>query len=155
MIHGRARLRCIGRRWSSTAPGTEGYYGLEARFLRPGLRLPHGEAAYSFGFKTARPPEHVVTVEVIDKASQTPITNADVLLYPYRGSTDKSGVARVSVSKGEHEVLVSAHDKQTFQTTVNVAGDMAIKAELLVRCAPGGNRPATEEDTATRDWLEG
>jgi hypothetical protein len=115
------------------APRVEGYYGLEAKFPNSGPGLSHEAASYSFGFGTARTSEHVVTVEVIDKNAQTPIANAHVLLHPYRGFTDEAGVAKVSVPKGEHELFVSAHDKQTFQTTVNVTGDVTVKTELLAR----------------------
>jgi len=40
---------------------------------RQTLELTHGETSDTFGFTTARPPEHVVTIEVIDKAKKTPI----------------------------------------------------------------------------------
>ena len=38
----------------------------------------------------------------------------------------------MEVPKGKYEVYVSKCDYQTFQATVEVAGDVTIKAELLV-----------------------
>lgn len=114
------------------SPGTEGYYRWTVKFPEPDLELPHEEASYQFAFTTARPPEHVVTVEVIDKDTKTPIKNADVLLHPYRGYTDEGGVAKLEVPKGEYEIWVSKYKYKTFQTTVKVASDVAVKAELLV-----------------------
>jgi hypothetical protein len=66
------------------SPGTERYYTWEAKFPKPDSELAHEVASYTFGFVTARPPEHQVTVEVIDKDTKTPIENAYVLLSPYR-----------------------------------------------------------------------
>jgi hypothetical protein len=119
------------------APGVEGYYRWRVRFLKPDLELPHEEASYHFAFTTARPPEHAVTVEVVAQDTKIPIKNAHILLrphsgYPYRGYTDEGGVAKLEVPKGEHELYVSKSDYDTFQTSVEVASDLTIKAELSV-----------------------
>lgn len=117
------------------APGTEGLYTWEAKFPKPESELLHEEASYHFGFTTARPPEHVVTVEVLDQAKKTPIKGAVVALRsrgtPYRNRTDDAGVARLSVPKGEYKLYVSKTDYKGFQTTAEVAGDAKVKAELI------------------------
>ena len=117
------------------APGTEGYYTWEAKLPTTDLKLPHEEASWIFGFSTARPPEHVVTVEVTDKRTKTPIKNALVGLQsygtPYRNRTDDGGLARVSVPKGDYKLSIVHGDYETFEMTVEVAGDVAIKAELV------------------------
>ena len=114
------------------APGVEEHYTWTVEFPKPDMELPHQEASHTFGFRTARPPEHVVAVQVIDEATKALIKNADVLLHPYRGCTEESGVAKLEVPKGEYELYVSAYGKETFHTTVEVASDVAIKAELLL-----------------------
>jgi hypothetical protein len=114
------------------APAVEGYYTWEAKFPEPELELPRQEASHAFGFRTGKPPEHLVTVEVIDKDTQTPIKNADVILHPYRAYTDEDGVAEVEVPKAEYKLYVSKDKYKTFQTIVKVASDVTVKAELLV-----------------------
>jgi hypothetical protein len=117
------------------APGVEGYYRWRAEFPKPEVELPHDEASYDFGFATARAPEHVVTVEVTDKRTKTPIKGAPVALHwsgtPYRNRTDDAGVARISVPKGDYKLYVSAHDYKDFQTTAEVAKDITVKAALI------------------------
>jgi hypothetical protein len=117
------------------APGTEGYYRWETKLPTTDLKLPHEEASWIFGFSTARPPEHVVTVEVFDKDTKTPLKNALVALHscstPYRNRTDDGGVARVSVPKGDYKLSIVQTDYEMFEMTVEVASDVAIKAELL------------------------
>jgi hypothetical protein len=119
------------------APSAEGYYTWEVKFPKPDLEFPHEGASSSFSFTTARPPEHAVTVEVIAQDTKTPIKNAHVLLrphsgYPYRSYTDEGGVTKLEVPKGKHELYVSKSDYDTFQTSVEVASDLTIKAELSV-----------------------
>jgi hypothetical protein len=114
------------------SPDTQGYYQWTAKFPKSDLEAPHEESAYTFAFRTVSPPEHVVTVEVVDNDTKTPIEKADVILHPYRNCTDGHGVARVEVPKGEYELYVSACDKQIFQAKVKVDADVSVKAELLV-----------------------
>ena len=126
------------------APGVEGYYTWVVKFRKPDLELPHEEASYHFGFTTASPPEHVVTVEVIDQDTKTPLKHARVLLrpqsgYPYRGYTDEGGLAKLQVPKGDYTLYASkGHLYETCQTTVEVASDIGIEAELLVGREIGG-----------------
>ena len=117
------------------APGTEGYHKWVVKFPKPALDLPHEGASYNFAFTTARPPEHVVTVEVIAQDTKTPLKNAFVLLrpqsgYPYRGYTDEGGVARVQVPKGEYKIYVSKGEYKELQTTAEVDSDLTIRVEL-------------------------
>ncbi|MBI4787683.1 MAG: hypothetical protein HY782_11620 [Chloroflexi bacterium] len=114
------------------APSVEGYYTWEAKFSKPDMELGHEGSCYPFGFRTATQPDHVVTVEVLDKVTKTPIKRSDVILHPYRGYTDERGVAMLTVPKGDYELYIMAAEKQSFQTTLNVAGDVAVRAELLV-----------------------
>ena len=116
------------------APDAERRYTWAVRFPEPDLDLPHDQASHTFGFTTARPPEHVVTVEVIDKDTQTPRKNARVTLQAsgaaYRKLTDDTGVARIDVPKGKYILYVMVPTYQDFQTTVDVASDAVIKAQL-------------------------
>ncbi len=113
------------------APSTEGYYTWQAKFPKPNLALAHEAASFTFGFITARQPEHQVKVDVIDKNTKNPIDGAYVLMSPYRNHTNEDGVATVGVARGEYELQVSKPDYRPFQTTVNVCGDMVIRAELI------------------------
>lgn len=114
------------------SPDTTGYYTWDVKFPKPDLESAHEEASYTFGFRTVMPPEHLVTVEVIDKDTKAPIKGAHVILHPYRADTDEDGVAKVEVPKGEYQLYVSKVDYETFRTKINVTSDIAIKAELLV-----------------------
>jgi hypothetical protein len=113
------------------APGVEGYYEWSVRFPEPDLEPPHQAVSYTLGFATARPPEHRVTVEVLDKDTQTPIVNAAVVLHPYSGRTDQRGFVAIAVPKGHYDIYISESGKKVFRTPVDVAGDVATKAELL------------------------
>ncbi len=113
------------------APSTAGLYTWVAKFPKPDLELAHEGSAHSFSFATAAPPEHTVTVQAVDRESRTPIKDASVLVDLYRTFTDERGVAKLNVPKGNYELIVSRHCYERFQTMVDVAGDLAVQAELL------------------------
>ncbi|MBI3950656.1 MAG: carboxypeptidase regulatory-like domain-containing protein [Acidobacteria bacterium] len=116
-----------------TAPAVEGVYSWTAKFLASGLDLPHENASFSFSFRTARPPEHTVTVGVVDKNTKTSIKDADLRLNTYRASTNEDGMAKVRVPKGKYKLHVSKDGYETFQTTVEVTDDVTIKVLFVVK----------------------
>lgn len=123
-----------GLYWSEqelVAPDEEGLYTWTVECLASELELPHQVSSSSFRLKTVRPPDRIVTVEVIDKERKTPIKNASVFVHPYRSSTDEHGIAKIEVTEDKHELYVKMQDYLPFQTTVEVAGDVTVKAELV------------------------
>jgi hypothetical protein len=131
------------------APGTEGYYRWTAKLPTTDLKVPHEEGSHNFSFTTSRPPEHVVTVEVMDKDKKGPIMKAlvtliprDTVYAPYRKRTDHRGVAGLYVPKGEYQLCVDKGDYKPFETTAEVAGDTKVTVELKYSPSdPAGDRP--------------
>ncbi len=117
------------------APVTEGVYNWSVKFSRPDLELPHEPATDTFAFATARPPEHAVTVKVVDQATRKPLKYALVSFLsqgaPYRNRTDDAGMTHLSVPTGEYKVYVSMRDYLDWETTTQVSGDVTIHAELV------------------------
>lgn len=130
-----------GDRWPGTtglyvaevelvAPAGEGLYTWSVKTLGSDVGLPHAEGSVSFGVRVVSRPEYVVTVEAIDRASQTPLSGARVFMHPYNAVTDERGVARVRVAKGAYKLFVSQTRYVTFGLPVKVAGDITARAEL-------------------------
>ncbi len=68
-----------------TAPTEEGLRKWSVRFAAEGLALPHDGTAAGFSAMVARPPEHRLTVKVIERQSKQPIEDVQVRLGPFRG----------------------------------------------------------------------
>lgn len=126
------------------APAEEGRHRWRVKFPKPDLELPHEDSSHHFAFTTARPPQHTVTVEVSAQGTSEPIGGAHVVLrpragYPYRGLTDEGGAARVAVPKGKYTLFASKGSEYArFQTTVEVGGDVTVRAELTPEYHPYG-----------------
>jgi hypothetical protein len=128
-------------------PGTEGMFSAEARLPTPPepgvarytLRippfdtpLPHAEGGIDFSFPTAAPPAHEVVVSVIDHQTRAPLTGAQLVMHPFRSTTDGAGVARIRVTAGRFTLFVSHAGYDVYKSSLEVDGDLSHQAELMV-----------------------
>jgi hypothetical protein len=112
------------------APGETGDHVW--RIETPGSETgpPHAAGSSTFSVKVVAPADHEVTVEAFDVEKNAPIRGAHVLLHPYRAFTDENGLAKVKVAKGRYRLFVSGFKYIAYENTVDVANDIAIRAEL-------------------------
>ena len=98
---------------------------------------PHAAARATFGFRTARPPEHRVTVTVLDRETEAPLRNVEVQLGVYRASTGEDGQARIEAPAGRYDLYVRKAGCAPH------AGSVAVHGDVTVRVAAA---PAPEAD---------
>jgi hypothetical protein len=145
-----ARGTLPGDRWPGTtglyvaeveleAPAGEGLYTWTVKGPGSDVGIPHAEGSISFGVRVVSPPEYLVTVETVDKVSQTPLSGARVVMHPYKTVTDERGVAEVRVAKGAYKLFVSQTRYLTFGLPVEVTADMTARAELDLEPVPERN----------------
>jgi hypothetical protein len=139
-----------GDRWPGTsalyvaeveldAPTQEGLYTWSIKAPESAPGIPHAEGSTSFGVRIVRRPEHLVTVEAVDRESQTPLIGARVVMHPYQAVTDARGRAEVRVAKGTYKLFVSQTRYITFGLPVEVDADLTTRAELDVEPVPERN----------------
>jgi hypothetical protein len=92
--------------------------------------MPHATGSSTFAVKVVAAADHVITVEAFDVEKGAPIKGAHVLLHPYRALTDDNGVAKVRVAKGTYRLFVSGFNYIAYENVIDVAGNMAVRAEL-------------------------
>ena len=92
----------------------------------------HGNATATFGFRTTAPPEHRVTVTVVDRDTETRLAGAEVRVGVYRGTTDASGQAHVAVHSGSHDLYVRKAGYQPHADRIPVvSGDVVLDVAAL------------------------
>src|SRR5215208_702123 len=126
-------------------PGTDALYCAEVDAVAPPLTgdqqwevrtaawcsdLPHAAGSLGMSVRIVSPPDCQVTIEAVDREKQTPIKGARVVMHPYRATTDENGIAKLKVTKGPYDVLVSGSKYVPVSTTVEVTADMITRAEL-------------------------
>ena len=112
------------------APLTAGNHRWEVRTGDWVSELPHAAGSFPMVVRVVSPPDCEVAVAVVDREKQTPIKGARVVMHPYRAVTDDSGIARVRVTRGQYDILVSGSGYLPVSTSVEVTADLATRAEL-------------------------
>jgi hypothetical protein len=116
------------------APATEGTLAWSAGFPATQPALPHDKVSATFSFRTARPPEHRVTVKVTDKETEAPLENVEVRLGAYRASTNAHGVAILEVPGGTYSLDAWKFGYETVPRSVEVNKDLTIQVEVVFSC---------------------
>jgi hypothetical protein len=111
---------------SLAAPEAPGVYERSARFAASELALPHEGAQASFTFRCLEPPEHTVSVRVRLEGIDARKQGIEVRVGRFQAWTDESGVARVAVPKGVHEVTFWRVDLEPTSTRVEVMDDVSV-----------------------------
>lgn len=105
----------------------QGVVSWSARFAPGALEIPHDGSSAAFSFAAVRPPEHNVTVKVIERDTGVPIADAQIRLGAHRASTDESGLATVKTSRGTYEVIAWKGGYQSPSLTVGVTEDVGVQ----------------------------
>jgi hypothetical protein len=114
------------------APAKEGATSRSVRFAPTGLRLPHDGASARFGFETVKPPQHSVTVKVVEKDAGTPVEDAQIRLGVYFASSDATGLATVAMPRGTYSLDVLKTGYESLSRVVDVNGDVTVEVEVAL-----------------------
>ena len=125
------------------APAEAGMFSWSVKFDASGLALPHNGASSRFSIAIVRPPEHRLTVKVIERETAAPIENAHLRLGAFRAATDGSGIAELMLPKGSYDLDVWKSGYEAPTTPIALNADLAV--EVAIAAVPEEN-----PDTA---WL--
>jgi hypothetical protein len=115
-----------------TAPDSEGLHAWEAKVPATEQDIPHGEGVASFNVRVVATPEYILTIEAIDRETQSPVEGTRVVVHPYRAFTDERGLVQVKVPKGKYRLFVSGKNYFPFRSDKEVNADMTVRAELTM-----------------------
>lgn len=113
-----------------TAPPSEGLHSWSVAFAAGKLTLPHLAASTAFGLATVKPPEHRLTVKVVESELAAPIGDVQLGLGPYRAATDDAGLATIEAAPGRYQLDVWQAEFEFSTMDVEIADDTIVQVEL-------------------------
>jgi hypothetical protein len=122
------------------APPAAGMFAWSVRFEAAELALAHGGASARFSIPIVEPPEHRLTVKVVEQATAAPVADAQVRLGPYRGATGQSGLAEIMMPKGTYDLNIWKPGYEAPAQTVAIDADLTV--EIAVAAMPEENPDA-------------
>ena len=110
------------------APGTEGDHAwtLRAAVSAP----PHEDATSIVRVVASRPPEHRVTLEVVEQGSGAPLAGVELRLGRFRVATNDAGIAYLEVPGATYEVWAWKIGYDVHSCSAQVAADTTIHLEV-------------------------
>jgi hypothetical protein len=114
------------------APTQEGMFWWSVNFAGAQLETPHEGASSKFSVAVVKPPEHRLTIEVLEKDTKAPIADAQVRLGAYGAATDPSGRAEVAMPKGTYDLTVWKAGYEAPGLTVDIDADVSIQVEAVI-----------------------
>ena len=114
------------------APVETGLSRWSVRFAPAGLALPHDGTAAEFTAAVVQPPQHRLTVKVIEQESKTPIEDVQIRLGAFRGATGPSGLAEVMMPKGRYDLQIWKAGYEAPARPVDIDADLAVEIEAVV-----------------------
>jgi len=118
------------------APLSEGTHVWTARFSSSDLEMAHAASSLTFSLITVKPPEHRVTVEVVQEKANTVIDGAEVRLGVFRTLTSENGFAFLEVPHGAYELNVWKLGYELVMRNLEITADVSVRLELAVEPEP-------------------
>jgi hypothetical protein len=115
-----------------SAPAHEGMFWCAANFAATELETPHQGASSKFSVAVVKPPEHRLTVKVLEKETMAPVEDAQIRLGAYRAATDPAGMAEVAMPKGTYDLTVWKVGYEAPGTIVDIDEDVTVQVEVAI-----------------------
>jgi methionine-rich copper-binding protein CopC len=113
-----------------TAPAEAGMFVWSVAFAASNLALAHHGSSSRFNIAIVDPPEHRLTVKVVEQDTATPVENAQVRLGSYRAATGGSGIAELVLPKGSYDLNVWKSGYEVPPTTITLDADLAVDVAI-------------------------
>jgi hypothetical protein len=113
------------------APPVVGIASWSARFAPAALESAHDDTSSKFHVAVVPPPEHMVTVKVVEKESAAPVGDVAVRLGAYRAATDSSGLAQLKVGKGCYDLHLWKVGYEAPPRTLDIDEDLTVEVEAI------------------------
>ena len=133
--------RLLSASWPDTAalywteldvatPAGEGDHAWTVEAIPP--EPSHDRATTTIHLVASRPPEHHVTLAVVEKGSGVPVAGVELRLGIFRTATNDAGVAHVAVPCGSYDVCAWKIGYDLLSSTTLVSSDMTIHLEVTL-----------------------
>jgi hypothetical protein len=113
------------------APASEGVIFWNPGFVVEKPALAHQAAPARFSCRTAKPPEHTVTIDVTARNTGLPVDDVEVRVGAYEGFTDHRGVATIELPGGTYDLSIRREGYRAQPLTLEVSGDVTVSIEAL------------------------
>lgn len=136
-----------GRLGEAIWPGTSALHYAEIRAVAPpdigshhwtvesagwNNGIAHSPGALGIPVGTVAAPDHEVTIEVVDRESGAPLEGVNLIMHPYRATTDQNGTARMKVAADHYQLHASGLQRMPYRDHLDATRPVALRILMAV-----------------------
>lgn len=113
------------------APATEGMRVWSVALKAEDLHTPHDGANATFSFRSDRPPQHRVIIELLGNGTQSPLEEAEVRMGLYARMSSARGLAVFELPEGSYDLSIRKDGYEVPPMTIAVGEEMTVRIEAM------------------------
>jgi len=94
--------------------------------------IAHSPGSLSIHVRTVAAPDHEITIEVVDRESGTPLEGVNLIMHPYRATTDRNGMARMKVAADHYELHASGLQRMPYRDHLDATRPVELRILMAV-----------------------
>ena len=116
----------------AVAPPDIGSHHWTLEFTGPSEGIAHSPGALSIPVRTVGAPDHEITIEVVDRESGAPLEGVNLIMHPYRATTDRNGMARMKVAADHYELHASGLQRVPYRDHLDATRPVELRILMAV-----------------------
>ena len=116
----------------AVAPPDIGSHHWTLEFAGPSEGIAHSPGALSIPVRTVAAPDHEITIEVVDRESGAPLEGVNLIMHPYRATTDRNGLARMKVAADHYELHASGLQRLPYRDHLDATKPVELRILMAV-----------------------
>src|SRR6202030_2990027 len=101
-------------------------------FAGPSEGIAHSPGALSIPVRAVAAPDHEITIEVVDRESGAPLEGVNLIMHPYRATTDRNGMARMKVAADHYELHASGLQRLPYRDHLDATKPVELRILMAV-----------------------
>jgi hypothetical protein len=116
----------------AVAPLDIGSHHWTVEFAGSSGGIAHSPGSLSIHVRTVAAPDHEITIEVVDRESGAPLEGVNLIMHPYRATTDRNGMARMKVAADHYELHASGLQRMPYRDHLDATGPVELRILMAV-----------------------
>jgi hypothetical protein len=116
----------------AVAPLDIGSHHWTVEFAGASEGIPHSPASLGIHVRTVASPDHEITIEVVDRDSGAPLEGVNLIMHPYRTTTDRNGMARMKVAADHYVLHASGLQRMPYRDHLDATRPVELRILMAV-----------------------
>ncbi len=116
----------------AVAPRDVGSHHWTVEFAGSSEGIAHSPGSLGIHVRTVAAPDNEITIEVVDRDSGAPLEGVNLIMHPYRTTTDRNGRARMKVTADHYVLNASGLQRMPYRDDLNATRPIGLRLLMAV-----------------------